>query len=306
MRLLASILCAAAVQPGALVWAQPAQPPPSPAGSVWMETKPLIPKVDSLQDVQPSSGVLARCSGTIVRAVPSFDQPATFLTWRVEPDHVALVAKDDGERSAVLAHLRWQGAALEWNWARASCTTFAKALREAERVLPWMTIRVSLEGDATVLLAAPPVLVHKKLSPSAPVITLVPGAPGRTFTLSAAESTDWTAAPGTSGGLVFTCSVGSVSATLDQSGRVRVEIDPPGGLAITDVRKRISERTQELRRASPEEKRIIESELDDLRGKLAKLEQEARAPRPAWPALPVLQVRDTQGRTYAILELQPT
>jgi hypothetical protein len=282
------------------------EPPAAAPGSAWLDVKPLTPKIDSLQDVQPSSGVLARCTGAIVRAVPSFDQPATFLSWRVEPDHVALVAKDDGERSAVLAQLRWQGAALEWNWARASSTTFAKALLEAERALPWVTIRVSLEGDATVLLTAPPVVVRKKLSPAAPVVTLVPGAPGRTFTLHAAESTDWTAAPSNAGGLVFTCSVGSVTAALDQPGRIRVEIVPPGGLAIADIRKRISERTQELRRASPDEKRIIEGEIDDLRSTLATLEQEARAPRPAWPALPVLQVRDAQGRTYAILELQPT
>lgn len=283
----------------------PSGPPVATAGTAWFDIKPLTPKLDAMRDVQPATGVLARCTLGILRAVPSFDGTANLLSWRVEGDHVALVAKGTNDRSAVLANLNWRGPTLEWQWARCSATSFTQALAEAERLLPWMAIRATLDDQSVVLLSAQPLHVVKTFSQNSPVTVNVPGAAGRALSLFAAEAPGWTAAPGKAGELQFSCSVGQVNAAIEPSGRVRVEVEPPGGIAISELRKQIAERTQELRRATPDEKRIIDAELEEMRARIVKLEKETRAQQVPWPALPTLRVRDANGRDFAVLELQP-
>ncbi|MBL9141233.1 MAG: hypothetical protein JNK53_05145 [Phycisphaerae bacterium] len=300
LAIVVAMLCAAQAAP-------PAAPvPPAPAPTlVPMDTKGLAPKRDSMQDVQPALAILGRCPASVARAVPSIDVPVSWLSWRVDPDSVALVARGEGDRSAVLAHLRWRGAVIEWHWARASATSFSKAVLEAERVLPWMTVQVTLEGGASALMLAEPTRVQRALRVGVPVSVTVPGAQGRVLSLQADSDPAWAAEAPDARTARLTCAAGVVLASVDAAGRVRVEIEPPGGIAITDLRKQITERQQEMRRASEEERPLIEGEIAQLRAKLVELEALARVAHVPWPPLPTLRVRDASDREFCVLDLRP-
>jgi hypothetical protein len=258
--------------------------------------------MDSMRDVQPGGGTLGRCTATVARAVPVFDEPATWLSWREDEDSVALVARGEGDRSAVLARLRWRGPLVEWQWARASATAFAKAVEEARRVLPWMTVRVTLEGGAQAELVAPPLRVERALRPGAAAVVAVPGGSGRALTVSADPAPGWTATAEPGGVLRLACTAGVVRASMDATGRLRVELEPPINAAIVDLRRTVTDRQRELRDATDDERLIIEGEIARLRARIADLEAKARGPQAAWPAPPLLRVRSGAGREFAIVE----
>ncbi len=283
----------------------PAVPPAPAIPTGTLDPKGLVPKLDALQDVQPGSATIARCQASVARAVPSLDVPVSWLSWRVDADSVALLARDDSDRTAVLAQLRWRGPVLEWHWARVSATSFAKAVREAERVLPWMTILVTQEGGSQIVMMAPPTRAQRSFRANGAFTTLVPGAVGRALVLGVDADPAWAVESAGANSLRLTCAAGAVLASLDQTGKVRAEIEPPGGFALAELRKLITERQQEMRRASPEERPIIEAEIAELRAKLVDLESRARVPSVPWPPMPTLRVHDSVGREFAVLDLKP-
>lgn len=302
--MLAALALAAAmvVDPPAASHTAPPAPIAPPIPQIPLNPKPLEPRIDSMRDVQPGGGPIGRCSATIVRAVPEFDEPVTWLSWRVEEDSVALVGRGEGERSAILARLRWRGLNVEWQWARASATTFSKAVDEAGRALPWMTVRASLEGGAQEVLAAPPVRVQRTLRPGPAAIVVIPGGGGRTLALEAAPAPGWTASTEAGGGLRLVCGAGTVRAQVEPGGRLRIELEPPVNAAIAELRRTLTDRQRELRGATDDERMIIDGEIATLRARIAELEAKARVPQVAWPSLPVLRVRSAAGREFAIVE----
>lgn len=288
--------------------AEDAKPPVATVADtdlVILDTKLLVPKLDAMHDVQPLSGVIGRCPSSVVSAVPALPDQSGVLTWQTDPDQVRLMARNAAGQSSVLGVLRWKGASLEWSWSRCSQSSFTQAVADAERLLRWMTIRITLEGGKQKLGTAAAQRVVRTL-PGFGESAIMQLPPVRGLVVVPEASAVWTVTPPGGGQTIHLESAsGGLDIRVDtQQRRLVADFSAAGGsVTVAELKQTIADRTKELQRATPDEKLLIEAEIQKLKNELAAAEAEAHKRAP-WSPLPVLRMQDEVGRVVAVLELQ--
>ena len=290
---------------------QPAEEAKSPVATVaetdlvLLDTKLLVPKLDAMHDVQPLSGVIGRCPASVTTAVPALPDQSGVLSWQADPDQVKLMARNAAGQSSVLCVLRWKGASLEWSWSRCSQSSFTQAVADAERMLRWMTIQITLEGGKHKLGTAAAQRVVRTL-PGYGESAIMQLPPVRGLVVVPDASGVWTITPAGGGQTIhLESAAGSLDIRVDtQQRRLVADFSGGGGsVTVAELKQTIAERNKELQRATPDEKLLIEAEIQKLKNDLATAEAEARKHAP-WAPLPVLRLQDEVGRVVAVLELQ--
>ncbi len=266
--------------------------------------------VDALQDVKPSTRLLAQLPRPIRAASIDLGGKAQRLTVRPIAEGLELVAQGAQDRSAVLATLRWRGTALEWSWLRTSVSGFADALRESDALLPGALIEVQLEDGSRTTLMAEPVVLRGVLQRGTPLRLRLPALSVRALVPAIEENTTpgataWQlSATGEPGAFLLTGSEVEVRILLDAAhGSLTVECGSPVNLELREAKKQIADLRKEAQRRTEEERTIIQAQIETISRRIQQLEAAARATKAPLPSIPKVWLQDAAGRVHGVLEI---